>query len=66
MKTKKIIEISQDEILEHFVSSAENCTIAEARDIIKNAQIFWDIKDDREHEWENKYSINKLEITITQ
>lgn len=66
MKTKKIIEISESDILEHFISVAENCTVTEARKIISQANIFWDIKDNREHEWENKYGINKLEITINK
>lgn len=66
MKTKKVIEISESDILEHFISVSEDCTIAEARKIIAKADILWDIKDNREHEWENNFGIKKLEITITR
>ncbi len=64
MKTKKIIEITESDILEHFISVSEDCTITDARKIISQANIFWDIKDNKEHEGENRYGINKLEITL--
>lgn len=40
----------KDEILEYFISSAENCTIAEARYIIKNAIIDYDIKESGDYD----------------
>ena len=43
MTTTKTIKITGQEILEHYVSVSEECTIAEARDILKNANIFLDI-----------------------
>lgn len=45
MKITKQIEITKDDILEYFISSAENCTISEAREIIKRADIRYDIKE---------------------
>lgn len=40
MTTTKTIKITGQEILEHYVSVSEDCTIAEARDILKNAEVF--------------------------
>lgn len=45
MKAIKKIKITGQEILEHFVSVSENCTIAEARNILKNADIYLDIEE---------------------
>lgn len=45
MKTTKTIKITGQEILEYYVSVAEDCTIVEARDILKNAEIEYDIKE---------------------
>ncbi len=39
MKTTKTIKITGQEILEMFVSISEDCTIAEAKDILKNADV---------------------------
>lgn len=45
MTTTKTIKISGQEILEYYISVSEDCTISEARDIIKTANIFYDIKE---------------------
>jgi len=45
MTTTKIIKITAQEILEHYVSSSEDCTIAEARNIIGSADIFYNFKE---------------------
>lgn len=45
MKLTRTVEISQQEIIEQFISQAEDCTIAEARELIKKAEINYDIKE---------------------
>jgi len=45
MKTTKTLIITASEILEYYISLSEDCTIAEARDIIKKSEIFYDIKE---------------------
>lgn len=45
MTTTKIIKITVREILEHYVSSSEDCTIAEARNIIATADILYNFKE---------------------
>ena len=43
MTTTKTIKITGQEILEYYVSVSEDCTIAEARDILKRAEVFTSI-----------------------
>lgn len=45
MKTTKTLTITASEILEYYISLSEDCTVAEARDIIKKSEIFYDIKE---------------------
>lgn len=40
MITTKTIKITGQEILEYYVSVSEDCTIAEARDILEKAEVF--------------------------
>jgi len=39
-KKSRFIDRTGQEIIEHYVSVSEDCTIAEARDILKNAEVF--------------------------
>ncbi len=64
MTTTKTIKITGQEILEHYVSVSENCTIAEARDIIKSAEIYYDVKKIGDIDRDNYEEILK-EIEIT-
>lgn len=61
---KKTITITTQEILEHYVSLSEDCTISEAREIIKKAEIFYDIKESGNHD-KGTYEQILKEIKIT-
>lgn len=60
--TKELI-ITKSEILEYFISVAENCTISEARDIIKKANIDYDIKELGDYD-RGIYTKELIDITI--
>lgn len=63
MKIKKQIEISESEILEYFISCAEECTIAEARDILKRATVTYDIKESGDFDRGNyNVELNSIDI----
>lgn len=64
MTTTKTIKITGQEILEHYVSVSEYCTIAEARDILKNSKILLDIKEDGDFD-KGTYNRTIKEIKIS-
>ena len=64
MKTTKTIKVTSQEILEYYVSVVEDCTVAEARDILKNANIFYEIQDSGDFNMSNHNKTLK-EILIT-
>lgn len=45
METTKTIRITGQEILEYYVSVAEDCTVAEARDVLENAKVVLNISE---------------------
>lgn len=45
MKTTKTISITAQEILEHYVMLTEGCTQKSAQEILKTAEIYYDIKE---------------------
>ena len=63
MKVTKTIVISNSEILEYFISLSEDCTIQDAKDIIKKAQIEYDIKESGDYD-RGTYKRELKEITI--
>lgn len=63
MITTKTIKITGQEILEYYVSVAEDCTIAEAKDILKNAKVKLNIKEEGEFDKGSyKKTLNEIEI----
>ena len=64
MKTIKTIKITGQEILELYVSISEECTISEARDILKSAEIELDILEEGDYDRGN-YKITLKEIEIS-
>ena len=63
MEIKKSIIISRLDILEHFISVAENCTIAEARKILNSVEIDYEFTESGDYDKGNYYKELK-EITI--
>ena len=64
MTTTKTIKITGQEILEYYVSISEDCTIAEARDILKKAEVDYDIKKEGDYDRGNyKESLKEIEIS---
>lgn len=67
MTTIKTIKITGQEILEYYVSVSEDCTIAEARDILKNAEVKLDIKTEGDYDKGNyKESLKEIEISYNK
>lgn len=59
-----IIEISKLDILEHFISSAEECSVSEARQILNSADVEIDVTETGCHDkgdW--KQELDKITIT---
>ena len=64
MTTTKTIKITGQEILEHYVSVSEDCTIAEARDILKNADVNLNIIETGDFDRGNhKKSLKEISLT---
>lgn len=67
MKTTKTLIIKNKEILENYVSQAENCTIVEARLILHKADIYYDTESSGSVDTgDYKEVLYQIEITYEQ
>ena len=59
MIATKTIKITGQEILEYYLSLSENCTILEAKDILKSAEVSLDILEEGDYD-RGRNSIKKV------